>query len=231
MTLAASHPERVVRLALFHPAARLVRADDYPWGRRPEEIQARQRELGIRPSDDAADATVSIIAPSSVFEVQTRLDLRPLLPTITTPTIVLSRPAVRVAHQHARYVAERIQGSGAIEYTGADMLVYVGDDDRIVSDIEEFITGVRSRPPGDRVLATVLFSDIVDSTAQAAAIGDRAWRDRLDAHDAMVRRRLGRFRGREIDTTGDGFLATFLTVPFGGSNVDARCAMRPNGSA
>jgi class 3 adenylate cyclase len=100
-------------------------------------------------------------------------------------------------------------GPGYVELPGADFLYWLGDTTAMLGEIEEFLTGARPTSMADRVLATVLFSDIVNSTAQASVVGDRAWRDRLDANDAMVRRQLGRFRGREVNTTGDGFLATF----------------------
>jgi class 3 adenylate cyclase len=234
MTLAATHPDRASCLVLFHPAARLVRAPDYPWGWRSEQVEARQRELGIRAGEDAPDAAVSVLAPSvaeddefvewftrarrrglspavmrTVFEMQTRLDLRRVLPAINVPTLVLSRPMVRQAHDHARYVADSIRGANAVECPGADALVYVGDVRPIVDEVEELLTGVRGQSSQDSVLATVLLSDIVASTAQAAKVGDRRWLGLLDAHDAMMRRQLDRFGGREIETTGDGFLATF----------------------
>jgi class 3 adenylate cyclase len=109
----------------------------------------------------------------------------------------------------SRYMAERIAGAKLVELPGGDHVPWGEDADAIVDEIEEFLTGVRHGPEPDRVLATILFTDIVGSTERAAALGDRRWRDLLEGHHEVVRRELGRFRGREIDTAGDGFLATF----------------------
>ena len=106
-------------------------------------------------------------------------------------------------------MAERIPGAKLVELPGGDHIPWGDDADAIVDEIEEFLTGVRHGPEPDRVLATVLFTDIVGSTEKAATLGDRRWRDLLEGHHDLVRRELGRFRGREIDTAGDGFLATF----------------------
>jgi class 3 adenylate cyclase len=139
--------------------------------------------------------------PRSVFDV----DLRGVLDTIAVPTLVVARRGHPRLSQ-SRYVAEQIAGARYLELPAGDRLSAFFD---AAEAIEEFVTGRLPEVPADRVLATVLFTDIVDSTAQAAALGDRAWRHRLDQHDAMVRRHLARFRGREIKTMGDGFLATF----------------------
>jgi class 3 adenylate cyclase len=109
----------------------------------------------------------------------------------------------------SRYMAERIEAARYVELPGEDHLPFLGDQDQILDEIEEFLTGVRRGPEPDRVLATVLFTDIVGSTERAAELGDRRWRELLEAHHAAVRRELERFRGREMDTAGDGFLATF----------------------
>jgi class 3 adenylate cyclase len=109
----------------------------------------------------------------------------------------------------SRYMAERIEGARYVELPGEDHLPFLGDQDEILDEIEEFLTGVRRGPEPDRVLATVLITDIVGSTETAAALGDRRWRELLQAHHAAVRRELERFRGREVDTAGDGVLATF----------------------
>jgi class 3 adenylate cyclase len=143
---------------------------------------------------------------ATIFDV----DLRHVLPAIRVPTLVMHRkedPHIRVAH--GRYLAEHIPGAKYVELAGADNLFHVGDTEPMLGEIEEFLTGARSSTESDRVLATVLFTDIVASTERAAAIGDAGWRDLLGAHHAMVRRELERHRGREIATTGDGFLATF----------------------
>jgi class 3 adenylate cyclase len=108
-----------------------------------------------------------------------------------------------------RYMAERIPGARFVELAGEDDFPYFGDQDAILDELEEFFTGIRPTPRSDRVLASILFTDIVGSTERVAGSGDRRWRDLLEAHRALVRRELSRFNGREVDTSGDGFLATF----------------------
>jgi class 3 adenylate cyclase len=137
-------------------------------------------------------------------------DLRHLLPTIRVPTLVVCRSEDEVAGpDHARYLAAHIPGARLAELPGGESLMYLGDTDAVVDEIEEFLTGSRHAPEADRVLATVLFTDIVGSTERAAELGDRRWRDLLDSHDQTVRRQLERFRGHEVNTIGDAFLATF----------------------
>jgi class 3 adenylate cyclase len=136
--------------------------------------------------------------------------VRHVLPTIRVPTLVLHRNGdcnIRVGH--GRYLAEHIPAAKYVELPGEDHVFYVGDTETMLGEIEEFLTGARPTPESDRVLATVLFTDIVGSTERAAALGDAGWRDLLGAHHEVVRRELQRYRGREIGTTGDGFLATF----------------------
>jgi class 3 adenylate cyclase len=133
-----------------------------------------------------------------------------VLGSIQAPTLVVHRrqnPHIRV--EHGRYLAEHIPGCSYKELPGDDHAFCAGDTDALVDEIEEFLTGVRPAPPTERVLATVLFTDIVGSSQRASEIGDRAWRALLDAHDAIVRAHLERYRGREVKTTGDGVLATF----------------------
>jgi class 3 adenylate cyclase len=138
------------------------------------------------------------------------MDVRHVLPAIRVPTLVLHSAGDRTLPvAGSRVLAERIPGARFVELPGIDHVPWGDDADAIVDEIEEFLTGVRHGPEPDRVLATVLFTDIVGSTERAAALGDRRWRDLLEGHHEVVRRELGRFRGREIDTTGDGFLATF----------------------
>lgn len=160
--------------------------------------------------DKAGRRGASPAAARRQFAMLRDLDLRPILPMIAAPTLVLQRRGNRfVRPGHSRYVAEHVPDARYVELAGADHIPWLGNVDALVDEIEEFLTGSRPLPEPDRHLATVLFSDIADSTAQACALGDRAWHGRLDTHDAMVRRQLGRFGGREIKTTGDGFLATF----------------------
>jgi len=137
-------------------------------------------------------------------------DIRAILPTIRVPTLILHRTGDRdVNVGGGRFMAQQIPEAKYVELPGEDHLPYVGDADAILDEVEEFLTGVRPAPRADRVLATILFTDIVGSTEQAAALGDRRWRDLLESHHSLIRRELGRFRGHEVDTAGDGVLATF----------------------
>ena len=138
------------------------------------------------------------------------IDVRAVLPAITVPTMVISRadPAA-VPGAHRRYIADHIRGARYVELAGADELIWAGDQHALVGEIQEFVTGARPVADPDRVLATILFTDIVVSTRLAAEQGDRAWRELLERHHALVRGELARFRGREVDTAGDGFLAVF----------------------
>lgn len=138
------------------------------------------------------------------------IDVRPVLPTIRVPTLVLHRTgdrAIRV--EHGRYLGAQIADAKYVELPGGDHVPWAGDTDALLDEIEEFLTGARHGKELDRILATVLFTDIVRATEKAAALGDRRWRDLLEAHHALVRRELARSRGREIDTAGDGFLGAF----------------------
>jgi class 3 adenylate cyclase len=138
-----------------------------------------------------------------------QIDVRDILPSIHVPTLVLHRrddQAIPVAE--GRYIADHVPGAKFVELPGTDHWPWIGDE-RAVEEIQEFLTGMRDGGEADRVLATVMFIDIVDSTKQAADLGDRRWTDLLEVFYAVVRRELGRFRGREIDTAGDGFLVTF----------------------
>jgi class 3 adenylate cyclase len=150
-------------------------------------------------------------AAAALLQMTTEMDIRDILPNIQVPTLVIHRtdhPLILV--ESARYLADHIPGARFVELPGADALPYTPDGgDDIMDEIQEFLTGVRETPASDRVLATVLFTDIVDSTKRASELGDSAWRDLLDRHDTTVRRELDRFRGVEVKTVGDGFLATF----------------------
>jgi class 3 adenylate cyclase len=142
--------------------------------------------------------------------MNSEIDVRPILPTIRVPTLILHRAGdSRVNVDAGRYLAQHIPGARYVELPGEDHLLWSGDAHRVANEIEELLTGSRSEVEPDRVLATVLFTDIVDSTRRAKELGDQAWRGLLDRHDTLVRRELERFRGREVKTTGDGFLATF----------------------
>jgi class 3 adenylate cyclase len=140
----------------------------------------------------------------------TPVDIRGLLGSIQAPVLVLHRTGDRLADVHAsRYMAERIPGARLVELPGDDHLPFFGDQDAVVALTQEFLTGASPAADPDRVLATVLFTDLVDSTRLAAGMGDRRWHRTLEQHNQVVRSNLARFRGREVKTTGDGFLATF----------------------
>jgi class 3 adenylate cyclase len=166
---------------------------------RTREWYARAARLGNAPR-----------ASSAVFRVFAETDVTDVLPGINVPTLVLHRSgAVHVKVEHGRFLAERIPNAKYVELPGEDSDPFVGGSDDILDEVEEFLTGARQVSDIDRVLATVLFTDIVRSTEHLAGMGDRRWRDLLDAHDAIVRRQLDVFRGRWIEGTGDGVLATF----------------------
>jgi class 3 adenylate cyclase len=217
---------------MYGSYAKRTPSPDYPWAPDPED---RERWLRMLEETWGGPVDLAALAPSKVgdeaFErwwagylrkgaspgavvalgrMNTQVDVRNVLPTISVPTLVVHRTGDRDALVGGgRYIAEHVRGAKWVELPGDDHLPWAGDHDALVDEIEEFLTGSRHAPPPDRVLATVLFTDIVGSTERAAALGDRGWRELLEAHHAEVRRRLERFRGREVDTTGDGFLATF----------------------
>jgi pimeloyl-ACP methyl ester carboxylesterase len=149
-------------------------------------------------------------AAMDLMRMNSEIDVRHVLPTIRVPTLVLHRTGdVTVDVEAGRYQAAHIPGAKYVELAGIDHLPFAGDSEAVLQEIQEFLTGARPVPELDRVLATVLFTDIVGSTELAARLGDRRWRDLLDAHHAAVRGELRRYRGREVKTAGDGFLATF----------------------
>ena len=232
--LAASLPERCRALVLFNTAARLSAAPDYPWGAPEErllEIVRRQAQswatgdgdhlAHLAPSrvDDPrfteqlvhlGRGAVSPGAVAHYFRQTVLTDVRDLLPAIQAPTLVLQRAHDQIAGPElGRYLADHIPGARYVELGGADHFWFLDHADELVDEIEEFLTGTRTSADPDRQLATVLFTDIVDSTARAVEVGDTRWRALLDEHDSIVRQQLARFGGREIDNTGDGFLATF----------------------
>lgn len=229
---AAAHPARTSALVLFGAYARSMRADDFSWGWTPEEYDKLMHlaEEGwgsgvflprVAPSV-ASDASFKVWwakqerlsgSPGTILaflRAQREADVRHVLPAIQAPTLIIQRreDAYRRV-EHGRYLAETIPGASYVELAGLDNLPYVGDQDAVLDEVQEFLTGVRHSVEPDRVLATVLFTDIVGATSRAAELGDRAWRDLLERHNAVIRRELARGRGREVDTAGDGFLATF----------------------
>jgi class 3 adenylate cyclase len=146
----------------------------------------------------------------ALLRMNTQIDVRDVLPTIRAPTLVLQRVGDRdVKVEEGRWIAAQIPDAKYVELPGDEHLIWAGDVDVVVDEVEEFLTGERPLPEANRVLSTVLFTDVVDSTARAAELGDRRWRELIGEHHERVRRQLERFRGREIDTAGDGFFATF----------------------
>ncbi|MDT5055828.1 MAG: hypothetical protein QOF66_4194 [Mycobacterium sp.] len=183
---------------------------DMPWNEEIRATLARQDRLAASPR------TVALMMP-----LATELDVRAVLPTIRVPTLVLQHaddPIILPAR--GKDLADRIPGAKYVELPGRNMYRFVEPWRESFQQIAEFLTGQQAEVADDRVLATVLFTDIVDSTRRAAEIGDRDWHALLDAHDAVVRAQLTRFRGREVNTSGDGFLATF-----DGPQRAIRCAM------
>jgi len=234
MLFAATYPERTSALVLWGAMARSTAAEDYPWAPEKEAAVEAQEQL-IAPLWGKG-ATIEIFSPSladdprarefqarferqaaspmrvqQLFEMFIDTDVRDALPLIQAPTLVMHRVGDRAVNvRAARWLAEQIEGSRLVEMAGEDHFPWVGDNgDEALDEIEEFLTGVRPGPDPERVLATVLFTDIVDSTRIASELGDRRWRDLLSEHQRLVRQQLSRFGGREIKTTGDGFLATF----------------------
>jgi class 3 adenylate cyclase len=234
MLFAATYPERVSALVLCGAMARSTWAEDYPWA--PERDAAEEALNELLAPLWGQGASIDIFGPSHADDPQARefqaryerqaaspirvqrffemfldLDVRDVLPLIQTPTLVMHRRHDYAVNVRAgRWLAEQIRGSRYIELEGADHAPWAGaDSDRVLDEIEEFLTGVRPGPKVDRVLASVLFTDIVDSTRLATELGDSRWREVLERHQELVRDQLERFGGREIKTTGDGFLATF----------------------
>jgi class 3 adenylate cyclase len=244
--LAAHHPQRVRSLVLINGTARVIRADDYPIGipddilaTIPSNIESR-RESGDTPID------IATYAPSLAHRVGFRewwgraarrgaspataiawnlmifsADLREHLAAISCPTLVISRTDMFAdLVEHGRFLSESIPGAQFVTFPGVDMLPWSGEFDGTVDEIEEFLTGGRRGHRNERVLATVLFVDIVDSTVRAAASGDRQWRNVLDEYDVNVQRLLARHDGIFVKNTGDGSLARFS-----GPTQGVRCAM------
>ncbi|HLX88767.1 MAG TPA: adenylate/guanylate cyclase domain-containing protein [Acidimicrobiales bacterium] len=229
---AVRHAERAASLVIIDSFAHYIPEEGYPWGISLEildEAAASARDTWgtghvlewLAPSrwgDDAFRAWWArcqrLGAPPEqivgVLRASWLRDVRQLLPDVAVPTLILHRGKNRFIRAGAgRYLAENIPGAKYVELAGDDQLYFVGDTDRLLDEMEEFLTGASHGPEARRVLLTVLFTDIVGSTQRAAELGDRKWRDLLDAHDQTVRRQLGRFNGREVDNAGDGFLATF----------------------
>jgi class 3 adenylate cyclase len=230
---AATHPDRCDHLVLYAAFARAQWAPDYDWTWTEEE-RAERHELILanwgqglmagpiaqnRQNDPAfmewagrlERLAASPATAARILDLIGQFDVRHVLPSIRVPTLVMHRPDDGFLDvRHSRYMAENIPGARLVEFEGVDdHLFSMGDPDALLGEIEEFLTGRRHEREPDRMLATVLFTDICRSTERAAEMGDSAWRTLLTRHDELVRRELARHRGREVKHTGDGFLATF----------------------
>ena len=232
MVFAATYPARVRALVLVNAYPRFTGAADYPWapdiGHIDALVERTRRTWGkgmlLRQFAPSLLVDATLVEVESRYERQAAspgtavamarminlIDVRRVLPTITAPTMAISRadPAT-VPAEHRRYIADHVPGARYVELAGADELMWAGDQDALIGEIQEFVTGARPVIEPDRVLATILFTDIAGSTRRAAELGDRAWRELLERHHELVRAELARFRGREVDTAGDGFLAVF----------------------
>jgi class 3 adenylate cyclase len=227
---AATHPDRVTALVMADASARYRWAEDYPVGWPDTEID--RRIAAVRDGGPAASAEV--YAPSlrddagfrwwferavrlysspeeRVWRLETALnvDLRDVLGAVRVPTLVITRTGRATSAPQSQYVADHIEGATKMEVPGGDMLPFASDSLEVLDRVEEFLTGRLPEVQHDRVLATVLFTDIVDSTGHAATLGNRHWRELLTRHDALVDHEVARCRGRVVHTTGDGVLATF----------------------
>jgi class 3 adenylate cyclase/alpha-beta hydrolase superfamily lysophospholipase len=229
---AATHPDRTTALIILGGFARMLHADDYEWGATPESAEEFNTRVGSTWGDNAWLLKVwapSVAGDPVAQEQWNRMlvtggtpataiawlrmvqatDIRDVLPAIRVPTLILHRADdIIVPAAHGRYFGERIPGARYVELPGADHLWWINGDDNL-DEVESFMTGAPATAISDRVLATVMFTDIVDSTTRAAEVGDRRWHDLVEAHDRLVRARLERYHGREVKTLGDGFLATF----------------------
>ena len=237
LLFAASYPERTLALVLWSSFPRYTWAPDYPWGLSEQEAEDELDEL-LRSWNDLESMAkwVEAFAPDTDRETKLGLaaswrqsasprdvealqrmcyeiDVRDVLPAIATPKLVMNRIGEHpVNAEGSRYLAERIPGARHVQFPGADHLIASGDTEPVLREIDRFLAAASEAggtPESDRVLATVLFTDIVGSSEKAASLGDRAWRDLLKRHHELVRRQLVRFRGTEVDTAGDGFFASF----------------------
>ena len=231
---AATYPQRVNSLLVWGAQARWIVSPDHPWGQTQEQHDQMIAMIdndwpsfeyitgpGAGVGKDADPAFIDSISrymraaanPSAVYayeQMNGQIDTRSILPSIHAPTLVMNRTGDPCANvEAARDMASRIPGAKFKEYPGESHSMMLDDMETVLSDIQEFITGERPIDSSDRVLATVLFLDIASSTERAAELGDRPWRNLLNSYYAIVRKELARFRGKETNTTGDAFLATF----------------------
>ena len=229
---AATKPERTSALILAHTTARFVAADDYPIGLAPAVAEGLVAEIDRLWGSEALAAMVapsragdqrfhrwfaklnragaSPRAAQTFLQALLEVDVRPALPLVQAPTLVLHRPDTRlIPVEHGRYLAEHIPRARLVELPGADPTLVWETPELVVDHIEAFLSGVRRIAAPTRVLATVLFTDIVGSTERASRLGDRRWGELLHVHDELARRVVEEFGGRLVKTTGDGILATF----------------------
>ena len=230
--LAATHPQRMSGLVLYAAYARLMQDEDYPWGR---DARWYRRLMQETESGWGTGAILERLAPGmagdesfrswwarferlihspgsalAYLRMQAEVDIRQVLPAIRLPTLVIQRRNdVYRDPGNSRYLAEHIPGAAYVDVPGREHLIYLGNQDAILDEIEEFLTGTRHVPESSRLLATILFTDIVGSTERAADLGDEKWRELLETHNSVLRQEISRFRGREVATAGDGFLAMF----------------------
>jgi class 3 adenylate cyclase len=257
---AATHPERVTALVLVNSFARVARCSDYPAGVPMENLRrfpswlktawGTGRALPVAapsaplrgPLYDAYRRFERVSAsPGTVEAIMSmilKLDVRPVLPTISAPALVIHRGGNEyVPPEHGRFLAEHIPAARYVELPGSDHHYFFGDADGLLDEVQEFLTGVRPAAEPDRVLATVVFTDVVSSTGRAAQVGDRRWHDVLDHLEALLHRQVERFRGSFVKGTGDGALATFdgparaiqcacsITEAVRGLDLEVRCGL------
>jgi pimeloyl-ACP methyl ester carboxylesterase len=235
MVFAASHPERTAGLIFVGGEVKEIREDDWPWGQSTRKdyeamldgILSGETEWGkvtrvwFAPSREHDPAVIdwlsrlerSAASPAAAvafMRLGSEIDVRYVAPSIHVPTLVLhtARDPV-VPYEQGRWLAEQIEGARFVELTGRDHVPWFDVADQVVTEVREFLTGFREAPEPENMLATVLFTDIVESTERARELGDTEWTALLAQHHATVRAVLAQYRGREIDTTGDGFLAAF----------------------
>jgi pimeloyl-ACP methyl ester carboxylesterase len=232
MLFAATHPQRTSALVLAGAFAKRIWSPDYPWAPTPEQ---RQHFFDMIKNNWGGTVDVGDICPSRAGDpafaawysanmrfgaspgaalmlahTNTEIDVRAVLPTIRVPTLVLHRRGDRDAKlAEGEYIARQIPNAKLVVLEGSDHLIWSESPEVALDEIEEFLTGTRHAHEIDRTLATVLFTDIVDSTKHASELGDQRWRDLLARHHALARGEIARYRGREINTAGDGFFATF----------------------
>ena len=234
LLLAATHHDRVAKLVVINGRARTMWAPDYPMGLPESALDLAPRRVIDPDAVDQGFDLLRFIAPSVAADPAFRdwwdrsgnlgaspslaleklrvlygTDVRDQLALIRAPTLIIQRRESFLDPGNGRYLADHISGAKYVELPGDDLIYWVGETASMLDEIEEFVTGVRGGSGVERVLATVLFTDIVGSTERAARLGDRRWRDLLDRHDQKVRTQIERFRGREVNTVGDGFVATF----------------------